>query len=488
MATYSRSIGRITSTTGVAATPSWVQDMTNTNMVYAVGEAPSSALAGKIIWPSEGAENTLYTGTDANYLYMHYGYGGSLFMGDVGANGTMVFGYTGEATFCEQMTSFGLADAGWSFFQQPLYATSLSEAVAMDADWYYNVADFNALPSSRKVPRGSGESSWIAGWDKGFPIGYVNWVMRRKSQSTFLGNNRPHWFRYGMPAYVPANATGTGSGAIVVNSRGTIYGPFSQGPKPSGLSEGDWFANVWPSGNHKHYLYAMNVGTKQWSRLEPPIPDRNRGSNIEPYHPQSVWDAANKRIYYTAYDSDNAVYWADLSNGLLGMTWGGPTNLTSIGGAALAMLGDDGNSILCVPSSGSLAGRRLWFFKANNYSTPTLGLIDLDRNNLYRLTAAGLPSTGEVWGFGYNAATNIVFITTKGSAGVRSYRFPIPSDPTSAANYSISMTPLGFAPGVSLEAGEAVTKQLGQRSNYLSSLGIILMTQRTGKMLAYKPA
>jgi len=360
--------------------------------------------------------------------------------------------------------------------------------VAMDADWYYSVADYNALPSSRKVPRGSAESSWYGSWDKSFPIGYVNWVGRRKIQSSFLGNNRPHWFRYSMPAYVPANVTGTGSGAIVVNSRGTIYGPFAQSPKPSGMPDSAWFADVWPSGGRKHYLHAMNVGTKQWTRLEPPIPDRSRGANLEPYHPQSVWDAVNKRIYYTIYDLDNAVYWADLSNGLLGLTWGGPTNLTSVNGGTLGMLGDDGNSILCVPSSGALAGRRLWFFKVNFGSTPALGLIDLDRNTLYRLPVSGLPSSSDVWGFGYNAASNVVFITSKGTFGVRSYRFTIPNDPTSAANYSVSTTTLAFASGVTLESGAERTKQLGQRSYYLSSLGIILMTQRNGKMLAYKPA
>ncbi len=489
MATYSRSIGRITSITSVAPTPTWVSAMTNTNTVYSVGDNARDVLPGKIVWPSAGRENTLYTGTDANYVYMHVGYGGSLYMPDVGAHGTMVFGYTGEATFCEQMTSFTMADAKWDFFQQPQYATSLSEAISMDADWYYSPADYAALPAARKIPAGPGEPTWRSGWDKGFPVGFVDWVMRRKSQSTYLGNNRPHWFRYGMPAYVPASATGTGSGAIVVNSRGTIYGPFSQGPKPSGMPEADWFADVWPSGNRKHYLYAMNVSTRQWSKIPTPIPDRNRGANGEAYHPQSVWDPVNKRIYYSIYDVDNAIYWADLSGGLANLSWGGPVTLSSPTNANWAMLGDDGNSALCVPTSGANAGRRLWYFKHNRGDgLPWLGMVDLDKSTIHRMQISGLPSVGDVWGITYDATNNMVLITTKGTFGVRLYKFQIPSDPTNAAGYSVFMTQLAFASGVTLESGEERTKQLGQRNMYLPTLGVILMTQRYGRMLAYRPA
>ncbi len=456
--------------------------------VYEWGEAPSAVLPGQIVWPAAGAENALYTGTDANYVYMHFGYGGAVYMPDVGAQGTMVFGYTGEATFCEQMTAFDVEQRRWSFFQQPSYATSLAEAVATDADWYYSEADFAALPAARKVPRGFDEATWAPTWDRGFPIGYANWVGRRKIQTSYLGNNRPHWFRYGMPAYLPASVTGTGAGAIVVNSRGTIYGPFAQGPAPTQMPDADWYADVWPSGHRKHFLHVMNVATKQWSRHPSPIPDRDRGSAGEAYHPQSAWDPSTGRLYYSLYDLDNAVYWADVSKGLGSLTWGGPLQLTDVGGASWAMLGDDGNSLLCVPPSGVNAGRRLWYFKHNRGdSTPCLGLVDLDHATILRLPLSGLPPTSDVWGLAYNAKDNLVYLTTKGDFGVRCYRFAIPNDPTNAASYSVSMKQLAFASGVTLEAGSERTKQLGQRNQYLPALGLILMTQRYGKMLAYRP-
>lgn len=457
-----------------------------TNTVYEHGDLPGT-LANQIVWPSAGAQNELYTGTDANYVYMHYGYGGSVYLPEVGPNGTMVFGYTGEATFCEQLTAFAVDTGAWSFFQQPKYAVSLAEAIATNADWYFNQTDYAALPAARKVPRGSGEVGFAAGWDRGFPVGYAGWVARRKVERSCLGNERPHWFRYGMPAYVPAAVSGLGAGAIVVNSRGTIYGPFAQHPSPAGVDDRDWFAETWPSGGRKHFLHVMNVATRQWQRLPTPIPERNRGEN-EIYHPQSAWDPTTRRLYYSIRDADDGVYWADFSQGIANMTWGGPTLLTSVNGANWAMLGDDGNSALCIPTSGPNAGRRLWYFKHNRGTgQPILGLVDLDGHSIYRLDIAGLPPASDVWGITFDAASNLLYLVTKGSSGVRFFRAVIPTDPTNAASYSMSVTNVALASGVVLEPGEERTKQLGQRNHFIPSLGVILLTQRTGKMLAFRP-
>jgi hypothetical protein len=71
---------------------------------------------------------------------------------------------------------------------------------------------------------------------------------------------------------------------------------------------------------------------------------------------------------------------------------------------------------------------------------------------------------------------------------VRSYRFTIPTDPTVTGNYSVSMTQIALN-GIPLEAaGDAAPWLYGERTKYLDSLGVILLTQRYGKMLAYRPA
>ena len=63
-----------------------------------------------------------------------------------------------------------------------------------------------------------------------------------------------------------------------------------------------------------------------------------------------------------------------------------------------------------------------------------------------------------------------------------------PSDPTDAANYTVTSTACTFDTGVSLESGKEGSWQYGERGQYLPTLGVVLMTQHTGKMLAYRPA
>ena len=467
--------------------PAWRTVMSDTDTVYEIGGLPSAA-AGDIVWPSAGAENTLYTGTDSNYVYMHYGYGGSVYASDLGAYGTMVFGTTGEAIFSEQLTQFPLtADSpAWTMFQQPEYAVSEAEAITMGADWYYSASDFAALESatpSRIVPRGAGEGDFVGGWDGNFPVGYTNWIIRRKSQGSYLGNGRWHSFRYEMPRYVPASMTGTGHGAIVIVTRGPIHGPFSQGQQPSGVSNSDWFDDVFASGARKYHMHAMDVVTKEWQRLSAVIPEFTGSGNA--VLPRSCLDEANERVYYFAPSGTGyAVYYADLSGGLSGMTWGGPTTISDLTAGSISFT-DSGSSVLAVPTSGANAGRRLWYMRSN---AGGLVLVDLDNNTLDEFTITGLPSAGEWWGFGYRASSNELIITTKNASfGVRSYRITIPTDPTDEANYSVTMHALTLDSGVALESG-IVLYQCGERSQYIDSLGVILMTQYTGKMLAYRPA
>jgi hypothetical protein len=494
MATYSRSIARITTTTVAEPTnpPAWRASMSATNMVYPVGETPSVVLPGRIQWPSAGAGNRLESGgDDVNPLYLASGYGGSVYVPEIGAWGTMIIGSTGEHALTEQLNSLGISEdmPSWNFFQQPLYATSTAGADAFNADWYYDPTYAASLPSSQQLDYSAdatATAAWLSLWasqGSRFPIAYDGWIARRKfganGGSTLLGNNRPHWFRYSMPCYIPASMTGTGAGALITNSQGTIYGPFNSGPLPSGATEADWYAEVWSSGMRKHWLHAMNVATKQWTRVATPVPATSGVYGLA--HPQSAVDASNNRIYYSTNSSNGgnwALYYADFSAGLFGVTFAGPTNLNNLAGDTTTRY----NSVLCIPATGALAGKRLWYFQDNVNSA--LILIDIGANTLRRLAVANLPP-GD-WRFGYDVVNNVVYLTTVDTSVVRCCRFVIPSDYTNAGAYSIQTLSIDMN-GSSIETS-ANLSPYGQRSMYLPSLNVILIPQKMNQTLAFRPA
>lgn len=464
-------------------TPAWRTAMTVTDKVYEVGGLPS-VLSSSITWPAAGAGNFLMNGGgDGNAYRLHASYGGSVFVPELGTYGTMVFGRTGEATIDNQLTSFPLSDdtPAWSWFQQPDYQVSEAEAITAGSDWYYSEADYAALPSGDKIDV-VGEATFSATWDGTFPVGYKNWIARRKHQGSITGNSRPWFFRYNMPRYIPPAMTGTANGAIVVTMEGTKYGPFGQNPTPTGAVASDWFADVWPSGNLKNYLYAMDVQTKVWQRLATPIPDYTAGSG-ETLLPVSCVENATKRVHYLTISGTNrALYYADFSAGLAGMTITTPVAVTdSTGGAAPDL---DSNSVLCEVVGGALGGKALWLMKDSG-TTPAMLMIDLADGTYRKLTIASLPTDSEWWGFAFDQANTRVIITTKSSAGgVKSYRAVIPTDFTNAAAWSFAMTDVVLG-GVTVEAGGSW--QYGDRSKYLDDLGVILMTQIDNKMLAYRP-
>ncbi len=495
MATYTRSIARITtSVAGSSPAPAWRSTMANANTVYAIGETPSAVLPGRIRWPAAGAGNRLESGgSDNNPLYLASGYGGSVYVPELGPWGTMIIGSTGEHSLTEQMNSFAISEdnPSWNFFQQPLYATSAAEADAYNADWYHDPAQAASLASWQRLDYtadGSATASWLSSWasqGKRFPIAYDGWICRRKygagGGSTALGNNRPHWFRYSMPCYVPASMTGTGAGAIVTNSQGTIYGPFNSAPVPSGATDADWYAEVWGNGARKHWLHAMNVATKQWTRIATPVPSTAGVYGLA--QPQSGVDAVNKRIYYSTNSSNGgnwALYYADFSGGLFGVSISSPVNLTNLAGETTTRY----NSILCIPTSGALAGKRLWFFQDNVNSA--LILVDVTANTLRRLAVANLPPVAADWRFGWDAVNNTVYLTTLESGAIGCRRFVIPSDYTNAAAYSVQTLPINMN-GYSIEGG-ANLSHYGQRSMYLPDLGVILVPQKMNQMLAFRPA
>jgi len=475
-----------TSTLPEASTPTWRTAMVDTDKVYEIGAAPTG-LSATVSWPAAGSSSLLMNnGGDNNPWRLHASYGGSVFVPELGAYGTMIFGSTGEATISNQLTAFPFSESSptWAWFQQPDYPISEAEAIAADADMYYSAADYAALASGKKIDS-VGEATFSSTWDKTFPVGVSNWVIRRKLTDSLTGDSRPWFFRYEMPVYIPPAMTGEAAGAIVVTSLGTIYGPFSQGPAPTGTADADWFADVWGSGRRKHYLWAMNVSTKVWTRLAA-VPDFAPNSSVVMLPLACVDEDAARVYYWLISDSNNSLLYADFSSGSASMTVSSPAAMTDTSGGAAPSLA--GGCVLCHITTGALAGKKLWYMK--DQSSASLLLIDIGANTMRKLTITGLPSTGLFWIFSWDAANQRLILTTKSSgAGVTSYRIPIPTDYTNAAAYTVTSQALTLDTGVTLEStADSFPWQSGDRGILLPSLGTIQLTQADGKMLAYIPS
>jgi hypothetical protein len=473
-----------------SALPIWRQLMTSTDTLYEVGGHPGNA-AATISWPAAGSGNALMSGgLDNNAAYMHRGYGSAVYASDVGRYGKLIFGTTGETCITNQLTEFALSDdvPAWAWFQQPDYPISEAAAITADADAYYSEADYAALASDKKIIFGD-EPAFSAAWDETFPVGYQNWVIRRKFQKSFTGNERPHYFRYDMPMYIPPSMTGTGAGAIIVTNFGTIHGPFGgqgdgDGGHPQDTTHADWFADVnGGSGRRKKYLWAMNVNTKVWTRLATELPDIGTQSPDVDL-PRACKDVAAKKVYWLCIDSSaRSILELDFSAGLAGFTVDGPTALTVVNDASMSQIA---NTILCLPT-GALAGNRLLFGKTGS----SLVLVDINNLTLRTLAVSGLPSNSLFWSFSFLPATNTLYITMKNAGtSVTYYSIPIPTGYTDAANYTATSHSLALAPGVTLEDHSSSIHAYGSDRNtaVLESLGVILLNQYTSRMLAFRPS
>lgn len=483
MTTYTRTVSGI-----ISSTPAWFQAMSSANTVYSIGE-PSSVLESRIQWPGgvdpkthgNNAAVLEYGGSDNNAWYMMAGFGSSIYVPELGAYGSMVFTGTGEHALSEAHNIFALSldNPTWNFYQHPQYSTSLSEAIANNADAYFNVADYNASVSAgRYITYGSPDT---VNWNRAtFPVGFGNgWVLRQKygtNGGTLIGKNVPHWGRYNMPGYIPPSMTGAGAGAILTNSQGTIYGPFNSGPIPPGESDATFYAEVWPGGARKHWLHAMNVQTRQWTRLATPVPQNT--ANFGVAQPHAGVDVERKRVYYTA---NSKIYYADFTNGLAGMTFT-VSNVTESATADNLMAY---TACLCIVTSGPNAGKRLWYSQYVNDVTNQLVLLDVDALTIRRLAVPNLPTSART--ISYDAANNMVYMVGASAGGsISCCRFQIPTNYASGAAYSVEQLPINMN-GNSISSGYQLAYQ-GHASMVLPTLGVIMVPQKYGRMLAFRPA
>ena len=452
--------------------------MTEVGTVYAVGDLPE-VLNEKQVWPAGKPPASLFGGWSGHSntsIQVHFGYGGSVFARDMGKFGTMIFGGTGEQQFNNQLTAFTLSDDAptWDVVQQPRFALTREEMEAIGADLYYNPPEAASLFQFKEADRTLGDR-WAAVGDA-FPVAYKGWVIPKKVRLWSTGHKAPHAFRYNMPVYLPAAVSGNNSGAIVVNTR-SFHGPFRGGPDPDFVSpKSRFFADCWPDGTRKLYLHVLDLDTKQWIVVAQPIPPHTGHAQL--IQPFGFSDPATKRAYYTSHlGSSFALYHVDFSSGIEGAAISDPYVLSLSAAGASGMTSASNGVSFTTPSG------RFLYYTRNAPADGSLLMYDPDNKRTYVLKLPGMPVESMWMGFGYDAANNRVIITVRDQSQVRCFHFGVPTDPTIASNYKVEQTVL--TPKEPLEAVQCW--QYGQRNEYVPQLGVVLITQRYGPMLAYRP-
>lgn len=498
MPSYNRTAGRQLAN----RYPAWRQAMTETNRLYPVTTNRSDDTPSMIVWRGG-------TRPRAEPDMLPKGYGGAVHLTDVGGPfGTLVFGGTGEDTFNAQLISVNVsADApAWGVWNQPDYPITEAQCIAEDSDCYYNEADWTALAAAQPTRIMVSGPGMHPSWDGGFPVGghdnpalggyQKGWIWIRKSRYC-RSNRQPFQFRYQMPAYIPPSMTGTGAGAILINTNG-FSGPFrSNTPNlAAGQNRSWWAQDVWTAGgdSRKCLFYAQNVATKEWTRLPNAFVPELISTGFTTLDREGSWvDVERKRVWYHNYGQQRQ-YYIDFSNGLSGAVASAvQTNTATVENPAAQWAIDYDSAWACVQRQPG--ARRLWYYMGNQ-NPGDLAVIDLDANVQYLwrdMPGFDRPAPGFTSG-GYDPVTNRVFFTQYLDAGnprVYCHSFVVPSDPFNKAAYSCSTVQLAVAPGAELigDGGLGGVLQFGSdRGKYHPDLGVIFVTNGSGKLLAYRPA
>jgi len=501
MTTDSRNVRRIT--TSVAGFPAWRQNMVP-NRLYALGQDPMTSEYftyphnGGTIEPPIG----MYGSNPVRAGEFQYGWGGSLFVPELGTHGKLLITGTGENVLAEQVCSLDLGEDSpiYRVHEQPGYCTSLAQAQAEDADLFYDenymTANYSAgYRSTHMCVIYQDEAAFVQQWDGQFPITRFNgWVFWRKVKDNMVRGLAPHGKRYEAGATVPADVMGNGAAGIFYTTRISIRGPWFYTTNPAGSSfpnyrpYSDYYASVYPGGYPTSYIKWQNATTKEWFRFPTPLPEYGAGGFSIPISMSAIYDAAVKRVYWQNTGTDGSLLYLDLSNGIANATVGGPLMITNMGD------GNTGRSFYanhCITNGHPT--KRLWF--SREVAAKSLLMLDLATNSIYPLrNITGLPDTGidsvstAFWAFSWDEANQRVIITTNNNAGIRSFYFTIPSNHTSASAYTAYEVPIDQG-GVSTEySGDPpFIWQHGERSKLIPGLGVIITTQYRNRPIVYLP-
>jgi hypothetical protein len=480
--------------------PAWRSAMTDTLTIYPIGPSSVNTALGAS-WPGVPGgtvpDRFLIRGV-GNDNQLHYGWNGSVFVPDIGTHGKLVYFGAGENYWGNDSTAFDLGESPtWEWWQGPHFCLSESQAESEDADAYWDPTAAAALAANRQFAE---TEEWYELWDQGFPVAHGGWIYRRKFTSNSHGNNR-HWCgRYNSMGVIPAAMTGTGNSAIFINSH-SWRGPFVS-PSPGGYRPfSDWFAAVGVIGEAlpRGYVFWQDTVTKVWSKISTPIPD---GTTFGTWDNPACVDEVNERVYFLRRSSDPpATYYVDLGSGLAGATMSALTNLSIEGASPTSLIEDHTSSVY---TAAHPTGRRLWYFRAeriNSSHNNRLIMVDLDADEYWTLPIPGLdmdrdgyelPHCGLAYIPDQGTYGTLVLTTKTADRGPLAHFIPLPADPTVAANYEATTVELDLASGLTLEtAGTPLSPNIflyGQgKGGYMADLGVIMMPQRDGPMLAYRP-
>jgi hypothetical protein len=463
------------------ALPAWRLAMTEHDRLYNVSAGPPSDANSSIVFP--GGVVPYGFSTNENYGWdVMSGYSSGVLLDDVGGPfGTMVFGTGGHTRIQNQLLSLGLSEDAptYGWFQQPYFESSDVNG----AELYYNRAEFDSLPVTRRTGDGFGTegdmtAAWLAAGGE-FPMGYEGWIFPRRLVTGQLGNNHPHGFRYMAPSYIPSSMTGTGAGAYVVIE--APQGPFAQSWIPSGAPITSLVdpSAIWPSGRRRWPIWCKNVQTGEWERLlggyQPDYPPYG-------YIRQHSAVARDQRRVYVSVDvgGGTAAYWyIDFADGIAGAT---VSELVSPTTAVAPNRGTTGAF-----TDGHPDGRHLWYWP-DLLDANGLILQDVDLGTQTRLAIGrGLEiPAGTHPAMQYDAAGHRMIILQHGADGALVYRtVSIPTDPLDASAYVVSDER-------TLAVDDSVATPVGASYFYKTrlhpTLGVMFVPQDRGRMLAFRPA
>lgn len=481
-----RTIGRQTTN----ATPAWRAAMSATDTVYTAGQtAVASGVASAWVYPSGSIPSRW--GDSTYERRKHSGFGGAVFLPDQGSHGTLVFGGTGEGVWENNFEKWQVSDANPAFgvWCQPAYHTDSAACVSAGDDVYYSPTDAanTAIVAAARKFTASDDIATL--WDRGFPMSLDNWVYRRKPQGWTLKGNQPHWFRYNTPIVVPAWMART-TKAIILCKENSLHGPFAQGWKPSGVSDTDFHTDLWGSGRRKWYAVWQDTASGAWSRLASAVPDM---SSPDTFNDHAVLDTKNRRVYYLCVPgtggSPCATYYLDLASGIASATF---SALTAVTGAGIKPEFDRTN--ICITDQHP-TGKRLLYFRSDagghgDAGAERIGMVDLDTGVAYDLNLGtrGMDTgTNPCVHFSYRPSTNeVLMVSTYVGTTPRLHKFTVPSDPTSAANYTVTNITPSLGSGVSIES--QVILPGGKRWMWHEELGCFIGPQTDNAMLAVRPS
>ena len=506
--TVTDSLGRSASTTqGVAVSafavlPSWRTAMTSTLKLYSLGPANiNTVLQPQFSAPIGGTiPDEFYDPQTRSFQNVNTGWNSSVYVPDAGgAFGKFVYFEAGEGYWGNTSTAWDLEAASLEKWQDNYYCISEASAAAQDADAYWSPTDAAGMFT---ITAGN-YATWVAN-GRTYPYAYGGWVIRRKLSSYTHGNGRHYVGRYDSACYVPPSLTGTGAGAIVVNGN-TWRGPWGGGPGPGYGVASDWHASVASDGTTpRSWLYWQDVSTKTWHQSVQRIPDGVKaGVDQNP----TLLDLFSGCLRWITWGASIQTYSMDLSGGLAAAMFSGLSTLTLVG----PDIGTPGERGSWVFTNGHPGGRRLAFIK--NYSNSGyynyLIVVDFDAgtyNAVGQIAGLNTGVAATTWDSATESNVNcgtayvptqgtygtLYFPTKSDTQGARLFTVPLPADPLNAANYSgITCQQLSLDTGVTLDnsSGTVNVKMYGQgRAGYWHpDLGVFILSQSTGPMLAYRP-